>query len=159
MRDGPRLLQARDLLQSLFNFARSKLETHDKASSSERQATRRFADSPLSLTERPIVRLLLDAFEGEQPTRHLAEVDRSQFADADAIRTHIEERTKDGAGLIVDITYADLGTNLPMAVLDAISGDLSINLEHPFVAHFADEFGSKKRNLPLQLFADLRDPA
>lgn len=153
LRDGPRLIQARDLLQALFNFARSKLETHDKSTSTGRQATQRFADSPLSLTERPIVRLLLDAFEGELPTRHLAPINRAEFVDADAIREHIEERTKDGGGLIGDISYADLGTNLPMAVLDAITGDLSVNLEHPFVAHFADEFGDKKKNLPLQLFA------
>jgi len=55
--------------------------------------------------------------------------------------------------LIAEISYADLGTNVPMAVLDAITGNLSVNLEHPFVAHFADEFGDKKKNLPLQLFA------
>lgn len=153
LRDGPRLIQARDLLQSLFNFARSKMETHDRSASTERQATQRFADSPLSLTERPIVRLLLDAFESGLATRHLTPVDRTEFSDAEAIASHIEERTKDGAGLIAEISYADLGTNQPMAVLDAVAGNLTVNLEHPFVAHFADEFGDKKKNLPLQLFA------
>jgi hypothetical protein len=153
LRDGPRLIESRNLLQALFNFARSKLEAHDTSTSTERQATQRFADSPLSLTERPIVSLLLDAFEAELPTRHLSDVDRTQFSDVEAIRGYIEERTKDGAGLIAEITYADLGTHLPMAVLDVISGSLSVNLEHPFVAHFADEFGDKKKNLPLQLFA------
>lgn len=54
---------------------------------------------------------------------------------------------------MADVAYADLGLHQPLAVLEAVSGLLQINLEHPFVAHFADEFGNERRNLPLQLFA------
>lgn len=153
LRAGPRVVQARALLQGLFNFARSKLEAHDAASIQGRAASQRLADSPLSLTDRPIVSMLLDSFDGDYRPRHLYAVDHTLFKDRDELQKYIEDRTEESGALVGDIAYADLGTNMPMAVLDAVTGELTINLEHPFVAHFADEFGDKKRNLPLQLFA------
>lgn len=153
LRDGPRLVRSRELLQGLFNFARSKLESHDRDISTERQASQRLAESPLSLTERPIMSMLLDAFGGGSTPRHLAPVDRDSFKDEEELLSYIEGRSKESGGLVGDIRYADLGPQMPMAVLDAVTGELSINLEHPFVANFADEFGDRKKNLPLQLFA------
>jgi histidine kinase/DNA gyrase B/HSP90-like ATPase len=153
LRDGPMLERARELLQGLFNFARAKLEKDESSKTTERRASERLSDSPASLTERPILQMLLDAFDGSITPRHLAGIDHSTFQDRDQLRAHVEARIEAGDGLVADIVYADLGTHEPMAVLDAATGTLSINLEHPFVAHFADEFGDKKKNLPLQLFA------
>lgn len=153
LRDGPMLIRAREILQGLFNFARTKLEAHQVAVTTERRATQRLLDSPASLSERPILQLMLDAFDGSYVPRHLVPVPTGVFADEAALREHVEARIKSGKGLIADIVFADLGTHEPMAVLDGMHGVLSINLEHPFVAHFVAEFEDSKRNLPLQLFS------
>lgn len=153
LREGPMLKRSRDLLQGIFNFARTKIDSHQATQRSGRKAADRLADSPASLSERPVVQLILNVLEADQPARHVTIGDTSQFADVDQLRRHIEERIEGGAGLVSDVQFADLGPLSPIAVLDGSSGILAINLEHPFVAHFADEFNDTRRNLPLQLFA------
>lgn len=153
LRDGPRLIRTRQLLQGIFNFARTKLDEHQAKQVGGRKASQRLSDSPASLSERPILRLILDSFESGLPTRHITIDNPSQFADVAALRAHIEQRIASGKGIVADVVFADLGGQRPLAVLDAVTGILSINLEHPFVAHFADEFNDSRNNLPLQLFA------
>ncbi len=153
LRDGPMVVRAREIMRDLFNFARNKLEDFESTSTNERKASQRLADSPASLTERPIMRLMLDAFAGNLQARHLGPIDEALFESKEALQEHVEKRIREGHGLIADVGYAFLGTQWPMAMLDVVSGALSINLEHPFVAHFGDEFGDKRKNLPLQLFA------
>lgn len=153
LREGPMLIRARALLQGLFNFARTKLESHQEETSSGRQASQRVSESPAALAQRPVIRMVLDAFEGGITPRHLIIPAPSDFDDREALARAVEDRLEADNGLVSEVAYADLGTHMPMAVLDAVTGHLSINLEHPFVAHFADEFGDEKKNLPLQLFA------
>lgn len=154
LRDGPQLVRAREILQGAFNFARSRLEAHTTENRTGRQASQRLAESPASLSEKPILRLILAAFEGGgTTTRHVTLDESNRFADVDALQAHVESRLGDGGSVVADVEYADLGLHQPLAVLEGASGLLRINLEHPFVAHFADEFGNEKRNLPLQLFA------
>jgi len=150
---GPVVDRSRELLRGLFNLARAKLESHETQAASERRASQRFADSPASLTEKPILRLAVDAYEEKIHSRHLVPIDKKAFSTSDELVAFLEARIADGAGLIGDVVYEDLGTLLPMAMLNSATGRLSINLEHPFVAHFADEYNDRKKNLPLELFA------
>jgi hypothetical protein len=153
LRDGPRLLRARQLLQGIFNFARSQLETFEVTQATGRKVSQRLTDSPASLYERPILRLILRCFETGREARHIKLEAAAQFADVAALQAHIEERIKSGAGIVSAVQFADIGAHSPLAVLDGVMGTLTINLEHPFVAHFADEFNDSRKNLPLQLFA------
>lgn len=150
---SPVVERSRELLRGLFNFARTKLDAHETESARERRASQRFADSPASLTERPILRMVVDSYEDKIHSRHLVPIDKKMFSTAAELVAFLENRITDGGGLIGDVVYEDLGTLLPMAMLDSATGQLSINLEHPFVAHFADEFHDRKKNLPLELFA------
>ncbi len=150
---SPVVERARELLRGLFNLARTKLDAHETETARERRASQRFADSPASLTERPILRMVVDSYEEKIHSRHLVPIDKKKFPTAAELIAFLESRITDGGGLIGDVVYEDLGTLLPMAMLDSASGQLSINLEHPFVAHFADEFNDRKKNLPLELFA------
>ena len=150
---GPVVERARELLRGLFNLARTKLEAHETETALERRASQRFADSPASLTERPILRLAVDVYEDKFRSRHLVPIDKKAYSTADELVASLEGRITDGGGLIGDVVYEELGTLLPMAMLDSATGRLSINLEHPFVAHFADEYNDRKKNLPLELFA------
>lgn len=150
---SPVVERARELLRGLFNLARTKLDAHQTETARERRTSQRFADSPASLTERPILRMVVDSYEERIRSRHLVPIDKKRFPTVAQLVAFLESRITDGGGLIGDVVYEDLGTLLPMAMLDSATGQLSINLEHPFVAHFADEFNDRKKNLPLELFA------
>ena len=149
----PVVARTRELLRGLFNFARTKLDEHETEIIRERRASQRFADSPASLTERPILRMVVDSYEERIRSRHLVSIDKKNFPTVDDLVAFHESNISNKGGLIGDVVYEDLGTSLPMAMLDSASRQLSINLEHPFVAHFADEFNDRKKNLPLELFA------
>ena len=149
----PVVTRTRELLRGIFNFARTKLDEHETKIVSERRASQRFADSPASLTERPILRMVVDSYEERIRSRHLVPIDKKHFPTVEDLRAFLESNIDNKGGLIGDVVYEDLGTSLPMAMLDSVSRQLSINLEHPFVAHFADEFNDRKKNLPLELFA------
>lgn len=150
---SPMVEDTRELLRGLFNFARTRLDAHETEIACERRASQRFADSPASLTERPILRMVVDSYEEKIRSRHLVPIDKQKFPTVEDLTTFLESNIDNEGGLIGDVVYEDLGTSLPMARLDSASRQLSINLEHPFVAHFADEFNDRKKNLPLELFA------
>lgn len=150
---SPMVESTRELLRGLFNFARTKLDAHETAIARERRASQRFADSPASLTERPILRMVVDSYEEKIHSRHLVPIDKKKFPTVEDLIAFLKSNIDNESGLIGDVVYEDLGTSLPMARLDSANRQLSINLEHPFVAHFADEFNDRKKNLPLELFA------
>lgn len=153
LRDGPMLTRARELLQGTFNFARTKLQNYEDANVPERRAQQRLLESPASLTQRPVISMLMSAFDGQYEPRHLVVPSKSDFESTAALIARVEERMEDAEGLASEIAFADLGTNAPIAMLDCVTGLLNINQEHPFIAHFCDDFGDSKKNLPLQLFA------
>lgn len=152
LREGPLLIRTRALLQGLFNFARTQIDAHQASQLTGRKAADRLSESPASLSERPIIHLVMDILESGNPARHVTLGDVTAFSDAESLRSHVEERIESGVGLVSDVQFSDLGPTSPIALLDVSTGILSINLEHPFVAHFADEFNDARRNLPLQLF-------
>ncbi|MBB3602786.1 hypothetical protein FHT40_002447 [Mycolicibacterium sp. BK556] len=154
LQDVPALNIVRDLLRGIFNFARRQLDDHVEKQAKERRASDRLSESPAGLTERPILRMVADTFSADgQAARHLAPIDRTKYPTAETLIAEIEARVTDGRGLVTSVIYGEVGTLAPIAQLDAATGQLTINLDHPFVAHFADEFGDNKKNLPLQLFA------
>jgi Holliday junction resolvase len=73
---------------------------------------------------------------------------------AEAQAAFIEElhaRAASPEGLIREAQLIELSIEQRIAVFDTATGVLQINTLHPFVAHFLDEFESKKQSLPLEL--------
>lgn len=144
---------ARDLLRGIFTFARRQLDDHEEKQLKERRASDRISESPAGLTDRPILHMIPGVFDGTRPARHLAAIDKAVYPTADSLIATVEARIDDGRGLVTAVSYGELGTLSSIAQLDTATGDLTINVDHPFVAHFYDAFDDPKRNLPLQLFA------
>lgn len=153
LRNGPILTRAQEILQALFNFARKQFDRHESSQPNERRAAQRLSESPASLTERPVLRMAIDAFEGTYASRHLNISRQADFETSDALLQTVHERIESGKGLFEDVAFASVGANRPVAQYDPSTGALVINLDHQFVAHFSDEFGDSRKNLPLQLFA------
>lgn len=153
LRAGPRLSRSREILRGLFNFARSELEAHESDVSSERATVERVADSPYSLTIRPAVQLVVSSWSAGKPSRHFIVPSHDSFASEEDLRSAIEVRLAETEGLVDSVTYEPVGPFDAIARLNVLDGRLTLNLEHPFIAHFADEYGDTKKNLPLELLA------
>lgn len=153
LRDGPVLLRAREIMQALFNFARGQFDRHEASQPNERRAAQRLSESPASLTERPVLRMAIDTFDGKYNARHLHISRKADFQTSDELVEFVHGRINSEKGLFEDVTFASVGTSNPLAQYDPSTGALVINQDHQFVAHFADEFGDARKNLPLQLLA------
>jgi hypothetical protein len=153
LRDGPILIRAREILQGLFNFARAQFDRHEASVPSARRVAQRLSESPASLTERPVLGMMLDTFENRYQARHLNISRKSEFGTSDELLDFVHGRIRSDKGLFNDVTFASIGSAQPLTQYDPSTGALVINQDHQFVAHFADEFGDVRKNLPLQLLA------
>ena len=153
VREGEALTQARQLLQGLFNFARTQLTEDEEQQDPQMQLIRRLNASPVSLTERPIVlgvnHAMTNGIQLATVTYPLDFDDEERESFVQGLSTQLEH----GESLIRKVALDDLTREHPIAQLDIGEGKLTINTLHPFVANFIDEFIDAKRNLPLELLA------
>jgi hypothetical protein len=153
VREGVLFNLARDFLKGIFNFARVALEEHDEEQQPGTRAAKRFAESPASLTRLPLIGLVTGALEGRfspRYTNYPQGLDKSQTK---AFLEELHSRSTTAEGFVRDVHLVELSQDLGIAVLDIESGILQINMLHPFVAYFIDEYEDKQKNLPLELLA------
>lgn len=154
LREGPLLNTARNVLRSVFNFARKTIETHDEAEAPGARLARRLASSPTSLSRRPILEVVRAVLEGRFRSRYIA-IPRTKDDDerADVLR-RIEERIESPERFVTDLRVGFEGSSDDgIALYEVDSGVLRINGLHPFVGAFAAEFSSRVAGQPLELFA------
>ena len=113
----------------------------------------RVADSPASLTARPIFSILTEALGGRAKPRYFEIPKHLPKAKRDELLASFEHPDADGFRLVENAELAVLAPQDGIARYDASSRILRINTMHPFVAHFLNEFQSSVRSLPLELFA------
>lgn len=153
VRETTLLKTAQNILEGLFNLARSKHESFEEETRPGTQASKRVAVSPYSLTRRPIIALAEKALQRKaRPLLMALPEDLTAAAVAGLLKT-IRERGESEGGLVASVEVAPLSQHQCFAVYEVATGVLRINSLHPFVAYFLDEFEDKRRNLPLELLA------
>jgi hypothetical protein len=153
VREGALFTQARNLLQGIFNFARVALEAHDEGEDDAGQAAKRFADTPASLTRLPLLGMVELALNGKCSPRYTTFVEPANKFERAALLDRLRTQGQTAEGFITDVQLAELSQDLGVAILNIETGVLQINLLHPFVAYFLDEYEDKNRSLPLKLLA------
>ena len=154
VREGVLFNQARNILQGIFNFARTELEAHEEAEDDSAQAAKRLADSPASLTRFPLLGMVELALNGKCNPRYttyplnLTKPERTQLIEA-----MFRDQAQKPEGFVRQVQLVELSQDQGIAVLDILTGILQINVLHPFVAYFLDEYEDKNRGLPLKLLA------
>lgn len=154
LRDSPRIRTLRNVLHGIFNAIRSKIEEAVDSETPAKRLGRRAADMPGSLTRRPLVALAQAALKGTFRSRYLvvpsglSKLERESFLET--LRKRLE--AEDEFVSVVDLSTA-LAPDDPVAVYDATTSALRLNLLHPFVGTFIDESSSASRRQPLELFA------
>jgi Holliday junction resolvase len=153
VREGALFNHAKNLLQGIFNHARSALDKHDEDEDEGAWTAKRVASSPTSLTRLPILGMVESALLGKCSPRYTSYPSGLKGQERDAFVEKLHSQTNDGEGFIRDVRIVDLSQDLGIAVLDIETGILQINSLHPFVAYFLDEYEEKQRSRPLKLLA------
>jgi len=152
LRQGERYNLAKNFLHAVFNLARNKLVEYEKSQSPGALIAARASSAPGSMTRKPLLALAQMAIEGKiSPfyTRLPSGLSRQQRTD---FLKHLRSRAESEEGLLRTSELVSLPSEYGIAVYDLESGTLQINLSHPFVACFQEEFSKTKTSLPLEMF-------
>ncbi len=153
VREGEKLEIARKILQSGFNFARNELAEHLKKSQPGAAMSARVADSPASLTSRPIYSVLGEALAGKITLRYIYVPKNLSKDKREELLAAFENPDDVTFKLVEKSELAALAPEDGITLYDVSSRVLKINTMHPFVAHFLNEYQSTTRSLPLELLA------
>lgn len=146
---------ARNIAHAGFNLARNKLDEVEASEDPNSQASRRIDQSPAALTRRPLAAVVAASFAGSYTPRYIVHPTgldaKKQAQFVDVLRGQPDATAEN---LVTGVALIDtMSQDQPLAVFDAGTGVLRVNMVHPFVAHFLDDFEHKSRSLPLELFA------
>jgi hypothetical protein len=139
-----------DMLEDAFALVRGYLSSKDSESDLESRPGARLASSPRSITAIPLMSLSQRIFDGKA-SPNLTQLETSHISDQPTFLSEIETRIR--AGHFFEIEIEELRPEDGLCVLDIEHGIVRINMLHPFVAAFLDDFEDPKHNVPLELFA------
>ena len=154
VREGPVLVDAQNLLRSIFNFVRPEIDKADLGEAPGAQLARKLAGSPNSIARRPIIELARAAMDGKAKTKYLALPTATTPEQREEIVAVLERRAETPDQFVGGLDFVYDATNDDgIAVYDVIASRLRVNGLHPFVGAFFDEFTNKSSRLPLEIFA------
>lgn len=154
IRQGPVLNDAQNILRAIFNKIRPALEKADEEEDPGAKLARKLADSPASVSRRPIVEMAQAILEGKAKSKYVAVPQSMTPAERDSLIAALENRVETPETFVAGVEFIyDAGADLGIAVYDAKTGVLRINGFHPFVGAFYDQFSAAGSGLPLDLLA------
>ena len=152
VRDGPVLTTTREVFHAIFNFVRPKIEEAITPESIKAQVARKIADSPASLSRRPIIELARLALDGRAYPRYLLVPQRLQKSEQAEFIDALTKRAETPDEFIKDVEFSySLSTEYGIAAYDTERAILKINALHPFIGAFFDDY--QRQILPLDLLA------
>lgn len=154
VREGPLTETARNILYGVFNYVRTKHNEIEEKQAPGVYAKNRIAASPISLTRRPLVGLLVRALGGEYSPMYMSyPQDLSPDQRSDFV-TKFKENAKAPEGVVRNVNIVEnLSPDQGIAIFDAQTGVLQVNALHPYIAYFLEEYKRPSRNEPLGLLA------
>lgn len=155
VREGTLIDIARNILHAVFNFARKWLDERDAKEVPGTKATGRIADSPWSLTRRPLLGLLNAALDGKVTPRHLTYPTLLGKSAREKLLLQLNARAETDEGLVLQTELVDLSQRDGFAVLDIETGTLQVNGLHPFVAAHREEYERGRETLSLLGMAEV----
>jgi hypothetical protein len=153
LRKGVLFNIVRSVAHAGFNFARAKIDEHSREQQPGAQVSRRVAATPSNLTRRPLAAALTALFNGTYEPRYITVAGNLTKKQQSDLIAAVSESTEGAEDLIKTSEVVELSPDQPFAVLDVQSGALQINMLHPFVAYFLDEYEDDKSSVPLELIA------
>lgn len=143
----------RNVLKAIFNIARREWTRKEKEAKPGAKFANTVQSSPYSLTQLPLLSLLSQALKGDAAPQYLKYPVGLNKEERIEYLQEIEERIETQGNLVLTSEVRELSLDQRVAVFEIDTGTLVINRQHPFVAHFLDEYENIKVSLPLELLA------
>lgn len=154
IRHGALFEESRNLLRGIFNIASKKLLEVEKEENPGVRAVNRIANTPKSLTQTPLVGLVDRSLNSDYIPKYTnipIDMQKSQIV---GFINEFKAKANSEVGAIRAVEQVEtLSPSQGIAVFNPTNGVLQINLLHPFVAQFFNEYNNKTRNVSLELFA------
>ena len=149
IKESPPYNQLKDYIKRKFNneirkFHFAQLEKDEK----EEQLSYRLARTSLTASKRPLL-VFAEKYFNEEIVNPLLIV-KPNKENKDALLEELRSELSEEQSFIKSVEWNVAGAGDPIAGLDLESGELSINLLHPYIANYIEEYKSK---LPLQFVA------
>lgn len=155
VRQGSLLNVAQNILWSVFNQARTWLKDHEESQTPGMKATGHIAQSPGSLTRRPLIGLVKSAFNGSATPKYLQYPSNLSVEAQQNFLSTLEQRAESDAGLVEKVELIDLSHDQGVALLDVERAILQVNAFHPFVAFHREDYEKGGETLSLLAMAEV----
>lgn len=143
------LWQLKKYLQSKFNNeVRKHYFEEELKKEQERSLSHRMSQTSLTLSKRPLIVFAEKYFAGLLHSPFL--IEKPDRAKKDELLRLLKEELTDGQPIIKGVEWSILSSGEPIAKLDLHSGQLKMNLMHPYIANYNDAYKSR---LPLEFMA------
>lgn len=142
---------ARNFLRACFTFARNRLNDHDKRQSPTSRVSNSISSAPGSLTRKPLISLAQMILEQGISPYYFRFPSHFKIEEITESLNALFSPTADPDELFKTIELEDLNSSEGIGVYYVHERKLSINLSHPFVASFYDNFKRPMFAFPLQL--------
>jgi len=153
LQQGELYILAKNFLHSVFNLVRNRLEAWEVSKSPGELLATRISSAPGSLTRQPLLALLELGIYGKAIPRYLRFPTGLNEEDKGNYLKKVKERAESQTGMVEGSDLVELDTKDGLAIYDAVTGRLQINLSHPFVAAFYELFIKGANSLPLEIYA------
>ena len=152
--DGDKLDIAREVLLAIFNIARNEVEEYHRGEKPGMKLGSNLAASPASLSRRPIVALTRSIMKSGEKSRYLLVPTFKSSDEQEIFLADLERRALEAKHFVtgVDINQDGL-LHDGIVKYDTKTGRLQLNLSHPLIDAFREEFRSRSMALPLETFA------
>jgi hypothetical protein len=143
------LQQLKEYIKKKFNNEVRKFHFEEENKrQQEKSISHRMSQTSLTLSKRPLLVFAEKFFQGKIVNPLL--IEKPTAADKDKLLNNLKEELSEKEPIIKDVKWYILSSHDLLAKLDLITGTLKINLLHPFIANYNEEYRS---TLPLEFIA------
>ena len=152
--DGEKPDIARAILLAIFNIARNEIEEYHRGEKPGMKLASNLAASPASLSRKPIVALTRSIVKSGTKSRYLLVPTFKSSDEQEIFLAELEQRALEAKHFVTGIDINQDGL-LHDGIVKYVTktGRLQLNLSHPLIDTFREEFRSKSMALPLETFA------
>jgi hypothetical protein len=135
--DTPDVELLREYMVAKFNEARVFYTAHIARQEEETRLSTRIARTPSSLSRRPLWNAVARGLDGEIDAVLIQIPTGLTDEERDALLVRLEASLEEPDGLIRSVDWQPLGADQYLAIYDAATQTVQVNVLHPFLANFA----------------------
>ena len=149
IKDSTPLNQLKDYLKKKFNNeVRKYYYQEEEKKHQEQSISFRLSQTSLTLSKRPLYVFAEKFFDNEIKNPFL--IEKPPIAQKTSLLQELKNDLSGEESIIKNIKWEILQSSEPITKFDLVTGDLKINLMHPYIANYNDAYTNL---LPLQFFA------